>query len=167
VDLTEIDGIDVSTALVILAEIGVDVSRFPTEKHFASWLGVCPRQYESNQTNKKRGPRKGKNRVAIALRMASQALGRTLSPLGLFYRRIKSRLGGKGAVTATAHKLACLVYRMLKYGKEYVQQSIQEYEQKVRKQMERSLQRKAAALGYELIPKSPSLPKPTTQSVLT
>jgi transposase len=159
VDLTEIDGIDVATALVILTEIGVDVNRFPTEKHFASWLGVCPRQYESNQTKKKRGPRKGKNRVAIALRMAAQALGRTMSPLGLFYRRIKSRLGGKGAVTATAHKLACLVYRMLKYGKEYVQQSIQEYEQKVRKQVERALQRKAAALGYQLVP------VPTTEPV--
>jgi transposase len=156
VDLTEIDGIDVGTALVILAEIGVEVSRFPTEKHFASWLGVCPRQYESNQTKKKRGPRKGKNRVAIALRMAAQALGRTMSPLGLFYRRIKSRLGGKGAVTATAHKLACLIYRMLKYGREYVRQSIDAYEHKVRKQMERSLQRKAAALGYELVPRSAS-----------
>ena len=111
------------TALVILAEIGVDVSRFPTEKHFASWLGVCPRQHESNRTKKKRGPRKGKNRVAIALRMAAQAVGRTQSPLGLFYRRIKSRIGGQGAVTATAHKLACLVYRMLKYGTEYVKRS--------------------------------------------
>ncbi len=103
-DLTEIDGIDVGTALVILAEIGVDVSRFPTEKHFASWLGVCPRQYESNKTKKKRGPRKGKNRMAIALRMSAQALGRTMSPLGMFYRRIKSRIGGKGAVTATARQ---------------------------------------------------------------
>jgi transposase len=166
VDLTEIDGIDVGTALVILAEIGVDISRFPTEKHFASWLGVCPRQYESNQTKKKRGPRKGKNRVAIALRMAAQALGRTMSPLGLFYRRIKSRLGGKGAVTATAHKLACLVYRMLKYGKEYVRQSMEEYEQKVREQMERSLHRKAAALGYALVPKGPSVPKPIVGPVL-
>jgi transposase len=154
VDLTEIDGIDVGTALVILAELGVDVGRFPTEKHFASWLGVCPRQHESNRTKKKRGPRKGKNRVAIALRMAAQAVGRTASPLGVFYRRIKSRLGGKGAVTATAHKLACLVYRMLKYGKAYVRQSIEEYERKVRQQMERSLQRRAAALGYELVPKS-------------
>jgi transposase len=151
VDLTEIDGIDVGTALVILAELGVDVSRFPTEKHFASWLGVCPRQHESNRTKKKRGPRKGKNRVAIALRMAAQSLGRTTSPLGLFYRRIKSRIGGKGAVTAAAHKLACLVYRMLKYGKEYVQQSLDQYQQKVRSQMERSLRRKAAALGYQLI----------------
>ena len=74
-----------------------------------------------------------------------------MSPLGMFYRRIKSRIGGKGAVTATAHKLACLVYRMLKYGKEYVQQSVQEYEQKIRNQTERTLKRKAAALGYQLI----------------
>jgi transposase len=151
VDLTEVDGIDVGTALVILAEIGVDVSRFPTEKHFASWLGLCPRQHESNRTKKKRGPRPGKNRVAIALRMAAQGLARTQSPLALFYRRIKGRLGGKGAITATAHKLACLVYRMLKYGREYARQSLAEYEQKLREQQERSLRRKAASLGFELV----------------
>jgi hypothetical protein len=160
VDLTEIEGIDVGTALVVLGEIGVDVSRFPTEKHFASWLGVCPRQSESNKTKTKRGPRKGKNRVAIALRMAAQALGRTQSPLALFYRRIKSRIGGKGAITATAHKLACLIYRMLKYGTEYVKQSLAEYEQKIRRQLERALQRKAAALGYRLVPVPPPAPDP-------
>ena len=160
VDLTEIEGISVGTALVILAEIGVDVSRFPTEKHFASWLGLCPRQHESNKTKTKRSPRKGKNRVAIALRMAAQALSTTRSPLALFYRRIKSRVGGKGAVTATAHKLACLVYRMLKFGSEYVKRSLQEYEEKVRSQLERSLRRKAAALGYQLVPRSPSPSEP-------
>lgn len=154
VDLTEIEGIDVGTALVILAELGVDVSRFPTEKHFASWLGVCPRQDESNQRQKKRGPRRGKNRVGIALRMAAQALGKTKSPLAMFYRRIKSRIGGKGAITATAHKLAVLIYRMLKYGKEYVKQSMEEYTNKVRRQLESSLRRKAASFGYELVPKS-------------
>jgi transposase len=158
VDLTQIEGIDVGTALVILAEIGVDVSRFPTEKHFASWLGLCPRQYESNRTKKKRSPRQGKNRVAIALRMAAQVLGRTESALGQFYRRIKSRIGGKGAVTATAHKLACLVYRLLRYGKDYVKQSMEQYQEKVRKQLERSLQRKAAALGYQLVPKPSGTP---------
>jgi len=152
IDLTEIEGIDVGTALGILAEIGVDVRRFPTEKHFASWLGLCPRVYESNKSQKKKGPKKGKNRVAIALRLAAQALGRTQSPLALFYRRIKSRIGGKGAITATAHKLACLVYRMLKYGRDYVKQSMEEYEKKVRAQLERSLRRKAAALGFERIP---------------
>jgi transposase len=154
IDLTEIEGIDVGTALVILAEIGVDVSRFPTEKHFASWLGVCPRQCESNRTKKKRRPRKGKNRVAIALRMAAQVLGRTQSPLGLFYRRIKSRIGGQGAVTATAHKLARLVYRMLKFGTEYVKQSMADYEAKLREKLERQLRAKAAKLGFDLVPKA-------------
>jgi transposase len=137
VDLTMIEGIDVATALVILSELGMDVSRFPTEKHFASWLGVCPRQYESNKTKRKRRPRKGKNRIAIALRMAAQGL---------------QRIGGKGAITATAHKLACLVYRMLRYGTEYVKQSMEEYERKIKEQMERALRRKAAALGYTLVP---------------
>jgi transposase len=158
VDLTEIEGIDVGTALVILAEIGVDVSRFPTEKHFASWLGVCPRQHESNGTRKRRGPRKGKNRVAIALRMAAQAVGRTQSPLGLFYRRVKSRIGGQGAVTATAHKLARLVYRILRYGVEYVKQSMAEYEAKLRASLERHLRTKAAKLGFELVPRAAASP---------
>jgi hypothetical protein len=135
-------------------KIGVDVSRFPTEKHFAAWLGVCPRQYESNGTKKKRGPRKGKNRVAIALRMAAQALGRTQSPLGMFYRRIKGRIGGQGAVTATAHKLARLVYRMLKFGTEYVKQSMVAYEGKLRDMLARQLKVKAARLGFALVPKS-------------
>jgi transposase len=156
VDLTLIDGIEVSTALVILAEIGVDVSRFPTEKHFASWLRLCPQLEESNHTRKKRSPRRGKNRLAQALRMAAQAVSRTQTPLALFYHRIKGRLGGKGAITATAHKLAVLVYRMLKYGVEYVRQSMEEYGAKVKEQMERSLRRKAALLGYELVPKTPA-----------
>src|SRR6266849_4642456 len=156
VDLTLIDGIEVNTALVILAEIGVDVSRFPTEKHFASWLRLCPQLEVSNQTRKKRSPRRGKNRVALALRMAAQAVSRTQTPLAVFYHRIKGRLGGKGAITATAHKLAVLVYRLLKYGVEYVRQSLEEYAAKVKEQMERSLRRKAALLGYELVPKTPA-----------
>src|SRR5260370_37936449 len=115
VDLTEIEGIDVSTALVILSEIGVDVSRFPTEKHFASWLRLCPHLEQSNQTQKKIRKRKGKSRLAQALRMAAQALSRTQTTLAAFYHRIKARLGGKGAITATAHKLAVLVDLLLKY----------------------------------------------------
>lgn len=152
VDLTLIDGIEVNTALVILAEIGVDVSRFPTEKHFASWLRLCPHLEESNDTRKKRRYRKGKTRLAQALRMAAQALSRTKTPLATFYHRIKARLGGKGAITATAHKLAVLVYRLLKHGVAYVRQSLDEYAAKVREQSERTLRRKAALLGYDLVP---------------
>jgi transposase len=153
VDVTAIEGIDAATALVIVSEIGTDVARFPSEKHFASWLGLCPRTARSNKTEKRRLPRKGKNRVAQALRMAAQAVGRTQTALGQFYRRIKSRIGGRGAITATAHKLARLVYRMLRFGTEYVAQSLVEYEARVREKLERSLRRKAEALGYVLVPK--------------
>jgi transposase len=152
VDLTLIEGIEVGTALVILAEIGVDVSRFPTEKHFASWLRLCPPQDESNKTTKRRGRRKATNRVTKALRLAARSAGRTMTPLGLFYRRIRSRIGGLGAVKATAHKLACLVYRMLKYGEEYVTQSMEEYEAKIKAKMLDTLKRKAAAMGFQLSP---------------
>jgi len=152
VDLTMIEGIDVGTALVILGEIGVDVSRFPTEKHFASWLRLCPPQDQSNKTNKRRGRRKSTNRVANALRMAARSVGKTMTPLGLFYRRIRSRIGGLGAAKATAHKLACLIYRMLKYGQEYVVQSMEEYEAKMKVNMLKALQRKAAAIGFQLTP---------------
>jgi transposase len=152
VDLTLIEGIEVATALVILAEIGVDVSRFPTEKHFASWLRLCPPQNESNKTKKRRAHRKSTSRVTIALRMAARSVGRTMTPLGMFYRRIRSRIGGLGAVKATAHKLACLVYRMLKYGQEYVTQSMEEYEAKLKANMLKALKRKAAAMGFQLAP---------------
>jgi transposase len=152
VDLTLIEGIDVGTALVILAEIGVDVSRFPTEKHFASWLRLCPPQDESNKTKRRRGRRKGASRVTIALRLAARSVGKTMTPLGLFYRRIRSRIGGLGAVKATAHKLACLVYRMLKHGEDYVTQSMEEYESKMTTNMLKALERKAAAMGFQLSP---------------
>jgi len=152
VDLTLIEGIEVGTALVILAEIGVDVSRFPTENHFASWLRLCPPQNESNKTKKRRGHRKGTNRVTIALRMAARSAGKTMTPLGVFYRRIRSRIGGLGAVKATARKLACLVYRMLKYGQDYVVQSMAEYEARVNANMLLALERKARRMGFQLTP---------------
>jgi hypothetical protein len=83
-------------------------------------------------------------------------MGKTNTPLGSFYRRIRSRIGGLGTVKATAHKLVCLVYRMLKYGEEYVTQSMEEYEAKIKVKMPKVLERKAAAMGYRLSP----LPNP-------
>ena len=153
VDLTAIEGIDVGTALVVLAEIGMDVSRFPTEKAFAAWLGLCPGQSQSNRTVKKKSPRKGKNRLARQLRMCAQAVGRTDTPLGMFYRRIRGRIGGRGAITATAHKLAGLIWRMLRHGREYARKGMEEYAAKMREQAEKHLRKKAAQLGYELTPR--------------
>src|SRR3954454_9180545 len=152
VDLTLIPGIDGGTALVILSEIGVDVSRFPSEKHFASWLRLCCPQEESDKTKRRRGHRKGTCRVAIASRMAARSVGKTATPLGQFYRRIRSRIGGLGAVKATAHKLACLIYRMLKHGQEYVVRSLDEYEAKMKAGLLDSLRRKAMAMGFDLTP---------------
>jgi len=160
VDLTEIEGIEVGTALVILAELGVDVSRFPTERHFASWLGLCPNTSRSNRRESTRSPRRGASRLKRAFRMCAQAVGRTKTPLGMFYRRIKSRIGGMGACTATAHKLARLVYRMLKYGRDYVKHGMDEYAAKMKTHAERMLRKKAAALGYELTPRVPAVPTP-------
>ena len=85
--------------------------------------------------------------------MCAQSVGRTQTPLGMFYRRIKSRIGGMGACTATAHKLARLVYRMLKYGRDYVKQGMDEYAAKMQANAERLLRKKAAALGFELTPR--------------
>jgi len=87
--------------------------------------------------------------------MAARSVGQGKTPLGVFYRRIRSRIGGLGAVKATAHKLACLIYRMLKYGQEYVTQSLEEYEAKVKENLLKGLKRKAAALGFQLSPLSP------------
>jgi hypothetical protein len=113
VDLTLIEGIEEEMALMILAEVGADVSRFPIEKHFTSWLRVCPPQNESNNTRKRRFRHKASSRATITLRLAARVVGRTNTPLGLFYRRIRSRVSGLGAVKATARKLACLVYGFL------------------------------------------------------
>ena len=127
-----------------------------SEGHFASWLGLCPRTDRSNKTERRRAPRKGKNRVSQALRMSAQEVGRTQTAPGAFYRRIKSRISGRGAITATAHKLARLVYRMLRYGTEYVAQSLLEYESQMREKLERSLRRKSSSLGYDLVSKAPA-----------
>jgi len=152
VDLTAIEGIDENTALVVLSEIGTDMSRWPTEKHFASWLGLCPHHKISGGTILSRKVRPSANRAATALRLAAQCLPHSHSALGAFFRRLKTRLGAPKAITATAHKLARLVYRLLKYGADYVAQGMEEYEQAYRQRTVQHLVRKAKALGYKLLP---------------
>ncbi len=154
VDLTAIEGIDTTVALVLLAEIGIDLSAFPTEKHFGSWLGLAPRAQDSGKKKQaKVGP--GASRAAWALRLAAQTLHKSQTALGAFFRRLKGRLGAPKAVTATAYKLARLVYRLLKHGTAYVQQGLAEYEQRFRDRTLKHLTRKAKALGYALVPTAP------------
>jgi transposase len=109
-DRPAIEGIEASTALVLLSEIGPDVSKFPSVKHFTGWLGLCPRHRGSAGKVKSRHVRRGANRAAKALRMAAQGCYHAKNPLGACYRRIQGRCGGPKAVVATARKIAERVY---------------------------------------------------------
>ena len=152
-DLTAIEGIGIATALVILTEVGPDLSRFPSEKHFASWLGLCPDNRISGGKVLSSHTRRVVNRVSDALRMAAVTLERSQSALGAFYRRMKARLGAAEAVTAMAHKLARLVYRLLKHGEDYVRQGMEDYQRKFQERKMYALKKAAAAMGFELTAK--------------
>jgi transposase len=154
VDLTQIEGISETTALVILSELGTDLSAFADEKNFVSWLGLCPQHRGSGGKVFKRRIRRGANRVARALRMAAQGCHHAKNALGAFYRRIQTRAGGPKAIVATARKIAERVYRMLRYGQEYVRQSQDLYEQAYQQRLHKSLAKKAASLGYKLVPET-------------
>jgi transposase len=156
VDLTAIEGIDAATALTLYAEIGIDMSLFPTEKHFGSWLGLSPNAKKSGRYLDKRRSKPSASRAAWAFRLAARSLYRSQSALGAFFRRLKSRLGAPKAITATAYKLARLVYQMLKHGTAYVAQGMAEYEQQFRERTLRNLHRRATALGYTLVPTAPT-----------
>lgn len=152
VDLTGIEGIGVNTALVILTEVGPDLSRFRSEKHFASWLGLCPDNRISGGKVLNSRTRRVINRVSDALRIAATSLERSQSALGGFYRRMKARLGAAEGVTATAHKLARLIYRLIKHGDAYVSQGLADYEQQFRDRKLQALKKNASALGFALLP---------------
>ena len=159
-DLTVLEGIDDNTALVILSEIGTDMSKWPTEKHFTSWLGLCPQHQGSAGKIKSRRVRRGRNLAARAFRLAAQGCHHAKNALGAFYRRVQSRCGGIKAVFATARKIAERVYRLLKYGAEYVRQGIDAYEAAYRERLVKGLTQKAKSLGYALVTLSDPSPAP-------
>ncbi len=152
VDLTRIDGIEVTTALKIMSEVGPDLSRFPSVKHFTSWLGICPGTKISGGKKLSGKSRAGANRAAQALRLAAHALRASKSALGAYYRRLCSRLDKAKAITAAAHKLARLVYTMLTRGTEYVDKGQEYYEERYRQRVVHNLNKKAAAMGFVLMP---------------
>ncbi len=154
VDLTRIDGIDTTTALTVVSEIGLDMGRWKTVKHFTSWLGLCPGTRVSGGKRLGSRTKPTASRAAAALRMAASSLFRSRSALGAYLRRMAARLGKAQAVTATAHKLARLVYSMLRYGTAYVDMGQDYYEQRYKERMIHNLTRRAKELGFELIPQS-------------
>lgn len=152
VDLTEIDGINTMTFQTIISECGPNLkSYFSTEKHFGSWLGLCPSNEITGGKVRKRRTRKVQNRVAQSLRVAAGTLHHSKSALGAFYRRLHGRVGAPKAITATAYKLARLVWRMLTYGKAYVDIGQAAYEKQTEERALKALTNRATSLGYSLV----------------
>lgn len=154
VDLTQIGGIDVCTALKILVELGPDLSKFKSAKQFCSWLGLCPGTRISGGKRLSGASKRIPNRVARALKLAAQGLHRSQCALGAYYRKMAARLGKGKAITATAHKLARLVYAMVTRGSEYVEQSQAQFEAQFQERTLKYLQQKAKSLGFDLVPQA-------------
>jgi len=151
VDLTAIEGIEESTALVVVSEIGTAMSRWPSAKHFGSGLGLAPNPKKSGGKVQSSATRPGVHRAAQALRLAAKNVQRSTSALGAFFRRIAARRGLAKAMTATAYKLARIVYALLKHGTAYVAQGLAAYETAYRERVVRQVKRKAAELGLVVV----------------
>jgi transposase len=157
VDLTGIDGINEATAQLILSELGLDLQqKWPSEAQFCSWLGLCPNNEISGGKVLRRGTRKVINRVANALRMCAQSLLNSKTALGAYARRMRAKRDSKIAISATAHKLARLIYRTIKYGQEYSDIGQAQYEAKYRTSALKSLQKRARQLGVQLVDLQPN-----------
>lgn len=154
VDLTEINGMSESNVLTIVSETSLDMNAWPTEKHFASWLGLSPGSKITGGKQLSGRTKPSSNRAATAFRLAAYSLANSKTALGAFYRRLRNRLGSPKAITATAHKLARLFYRLLKNRTPFIDPGQDYYEQQYRERTTRNLKKRAAALGYKLIPEA-------------
>ena len=151
VDLTAVPGISVMTAHTILSEIGPDVAKFRSASAFASWLGLCPHNDISGGKILSVKTRRVNNRAARAFRLAANALFRSRSRLGDFFRRMRAKLGALAAITAAAHKLARLVFHLLSTGEAYNEAILSNHERRFRARAEARLRAQAKALGYSVI----------------
>lgn len=151
IDWAQVNGMNVLTAQTVIAECGADLSAFPSEKQFTSWLGLVPTNEQSGGKILKRRTRKVVNRATTAFRQAATTLLRSQSYLGAQYRRLRTRLGAPKAITAMARKLACLFYRLIKHGQQYVDKGNEYYEAKYREQQIRALAKRAQKLGVKVV----------------
>ena len=152
VDLSLVDGFGVSLAQTVIMEAGTDMGKFPTEKHFCSWLGLAPKHEISGGKVLKNNTLKTKNRAGQAFRMAAQSVKQAECMFGVLYRRLRARLGPAQATVATAHAIARVVYRMLKYQVEYEPLSVNEYQKQYEQQQIKYMKKKAAKFGFQLVP---------------
>jgi len=152
IDLTQVPGLNTATVYTCFAELGADLGKFPTAKHFASWLGLCPDNRISGGKVLSVKTRHVKHRVAQALRLAAQSLYRSHSVLGAYFRRMRAKLGAPKAITATAHKLARILYHLLTTHEPYAESQLAKAEAVYRQRTESRLYAQARALGFQLIP---------------
>lgn len=152
-DLTRIDGVSTGCAMMALTEVGVDLGEFPSEGHFVSWLRLAPyRAVSGGKVLKKKRNSVGATRLANSLRMGASSLQRSHTALGAQFRRISRRKGHSVAVFSIARKLAVLIYRMMRYGQDYVDQGADAYEERFKQRRINSLKSMAKEIGYELKP---------------
>jgi transposase len=151
VDLTRIDGINVTTAMAVISETGTDMSRFATAGHFTSWLGLCPGTKITGGKLMNGKTKKVVNRAAQALKLAAASLRSSQSALGAYYRRMCARMDKPKAITAAAHKLARLIYTMLTKGEEYTDQGQECYEERYRQRLLYNLAQRAEKMGMKLV----------------
>ena len=149
-DLTELEGLDELNALTLISELGTDMTKWPTVKHFTSWLGLCPNFQKTGGKVKSSKTRRGKGRAAYTFRLSAWSLMRSKSYLGASLRRLRSRLGAPKAITALAHKLARIFYTVMRYGVAYQKKSEEEFVNEHQQRMEKNLHRRAKEMGYEL-----------------
>lgn len=151
VDLTKIPGVNGLTALKVISETGLDFERWRSAKAFASWLGLSPENKISGGKLLSSKSKRTSSRAATALRLGASSLSKSQNALGAYLRRMKGRIGAPKAITAVAHKIAILIYHMLKNGVEYVEKGQQYYEEQYRDRVLRSLKKRAESLGFALI----------------
>ena len=154
VDLTQVPGLQAPTIHIVLAEVGLNRHQWPTDKHCASWLGLCPDNQISGGKVLSTGSRRVQNRASRALRMAAQSLRTSPSSLGAFHRRMRSKLGPAKATTATAHKLAKILYHMLKEKAPYRARSAEDYLHKDHERQLRQVRKQAQYLGFDVVPQT-------------
>lgn len=152
VDLTEVPGIDVGTALKILSEVGGTLTRFETAKRFCSWLGLCPGTRISGNKRLSGATKRIPNRVARALKLAAMGLSRSSCAMGAYYRRMSLRMGSPKAITAVAHKLARIVYAMLTGQQSYVKEDLARHDARYQARRLKALQKSALEFGMTLMP---------------
>ncbi len=153
VDLTAVPGFQTPTVLVLLCELGPEFAeKFATAKHFGSWLGLCPDNRITGGKIYRVRTRDVKSRVAEALRLAAQSLWQAKNYFGDLFRRWKSRLGSPKAITAMAHKLARVLWHLLKYKEPFRPEVFAKEEEKMQRKKLARLQNLATALNYHLVP---------------